>query len=672
MLIERRERNPFDMVKASDFTDGEILDHWVDLSSDHGLEALIKPRLVMPMILLGGKGSGKTHLLRYFSAPVQTARHGGDPLAAMRADGYLGIYVRAEGLNTPKFARRGQDDETWSAIFAMYFEIWLATSLLLNVAPAVALVSDPARDRAFAAAAGRLFNEEPALAVTSLDTLLAYLEETRRTIDLVVDNAALTRDVSGIRINFSPGRLVYGLPDVLQATYPEISSTLLVYLIDEVENLTSEQQRFVNTLVRYRKGNASIKVGARLYGIRTWETLAAGEPIKRDSEYEQVELDDFLRNHDEVYGDFCRSLIVRRLEFHNMRAARVTVDKIAACFDEVETADFSARTALALVAPYDAKGRERPYFEKLRGLLKEGGYAPGLADDVISALAVTGSPLLEKLALFALYKGWRQDPAELTAHAMDLGSQARALSSRDVEAASALRTNLRHFRSDLLAQLYRDCNKSSPYAGLATLIHLSQGIPRNLLSSLKHIYRRSLFAGEQPFADGRISVESQSLGVKDSAAWFWEDAQPDEGARDVREAIDVLATLFRTMRFSERPPECDCATFSVRLSDLTEESRRIIAIAEKWSYLIKVKGGGSDKNSESVRAKYQLGPMLAPRWGLSQHRRGTVELDEELCRAVFDPEHRRDLSRLFERRVAKLLGRSFVKVRAKGQEQLFA
>jgi hypothetical protein len=90
------------------------------------------------------------------------------------------------------------------------------------------------------------------------------------------------------------------------------------------------------------------------------------------------------------------------------------------------------------------------------------------------------------------------------------------------------------FRSSfVIANAQRTC----PYAGLDTLTHLSQGSPRNLLAILKHIHRRALFAGEKPFSSGTISVESQSRGVMDSSAWFWEDAQPESDAQEVRDSI---------------------------------------------------------------------------------------------------------------------------------------
>lgn len=191
-------------------------------------------------------------------------------------------------------------------------------------------------------------------------------------------------------------------------------------------------------------------------------------------------------------------------------------------------------------------------------------------------------------------------------------------------------------------------------AGSTDRLTLSQGITRNLLVDLKHIFRRSRFAGEEPFAGGIISVQSQSDGVRDGASWFWEDAQPPSGALQVRDSIESVAVLFRTVRYSDSPSECDLCAFSVPLNTLTHDSRRTLQVAEDWSYLIRVKEGRRNKNNDQVDALYQLGPMLAPRWEVSEHRRGSMELTTDLANAIFDPARRASLAGLMKRRVSRL------------------
>ena len=63
--------NPFNITKAVDYSDEEINKYWVDIPEGNGFIDIIKPTSPMPMLILGGKGSGKTHIMRYFSFNLQ-------------------------------------------------------------------------------------------------------------------------------------------------------------------------------------------------------------------------------------------------------------------------------------------------------------------------------------------------------------------------------------------------------------------------------------------------------------------------------------------------------------------------------------------------------------------------------------------------------------------------
>jgi hypothetical protein len=62
--VGNKKQNPFSISKASDLSDQEIRDFWVD---EINFSDLIEPRSLKPKIIVGGKGSGKTHLMKHFS-----------------------------------------------------------------------------------------------------------------------------------------------------------------------------------------------------------------------------------------------------------------------------------------------------------------------------------------------------------------------------------------------------------------------------------------------------------------------------------------------------------------------------------------------------------------------------------------------------------------------------
>ena len=65
--------NPFDVTKAVDYTDEEIYRYWVDMDGQASA-MVMKPDSLMPMIIVGSKGSGKTHIMKFFSYELQKIR----------------------------------------------------------------------------------------------------------------------------------------------------------------------------------------------------------------------------------------------------------------------------------------------------------------------------------------------------------------------------------------------------------------------------------------------------------------------------------------------------------------------------------------------------------------------------------------------------------------------
>jgi hypothetical protein len=656
-LINRT--NPFDLVKASDFSDVQIEKYWVDLAGEAKLYDLFQPTLTMPMLLLGGKGSGKTHLMRYYSSAVRRLKTDGNPMKAAKDDSFLGIYVRADGLNVGRFDAKGESEHTWSAIFSYYFELWLATHFLKAVHECIADQTQDFDEKQFAKGAINLFNKQPDLIPNGLVDLIEYLATLRKAIDHAVSNVATGRtSLKDVEIALSPGELVFGLPELLTRCTGQFDGILFVYMIDEIENFTANQQRFLNSLIRYRRGPVTFKIGCRLYGVSTKKTLGGSEEeIRQGAEYEKVELDAWLRGHETGYYSLAGDLVVRRLE---QAGYKINSDAISSYFETLDSTNHYQKPTLELVAKYDARNESRPYFTTLRKHLTENSSTISLNNEsidlIVSSLKINDYPLLEKLNVYLFCKDWN-DKENILTIAKRIKSDAEKFLSHGKKASPSYFQALDHFKSDLLAQLYRDCGKRRiVYAGFDTLIHLSQGAPRNLLGLLKHIYRRSQFAGEQPFeTNKRISIAAQIEGVRDASAWFWEDAQPDRYGKEARLAVQSLAELFAGVRFSMKPAECDLSTFTISPDTGNNAARQLLMHAENWSYLVKIQSGGTDRNdSASKNDKYQLSPMLAPHWEVSEHRRGAISLNDDIFNALFDNSDRSKLEDLIKERLKKM------------------
>jgi hypothetical protein len=433
---------------------------------------------------------------------------------------------------------------------------------------------------------------------------------------------------------------VFGVPQVFLKHLPLLQGIQIVYLIDELENLTESQQLYVNTLLREKELPTTFKVGSRLYGFRTQRTLSAGEENRVGSEYEQIVLDDLLRV-DARYDEFARQLVALRLR----RAGYKMPDEEAelrtwleGLFEEFPSSRFEREQTRFIDENYEA--HQRPHLLDLKKQLTLAAsqhLAPGVTSEESIARIVDAMscefPLLEKANILLLYQDWASN-RNLVSTAMAIRNAcADLLEDRGGDRHKHV---LSHFKGDLLAQLLRRARQRQRYLGLQSFINMSSGLPRHLMIVLKFVHRWAVFHGEKPFYGTPISMKSQHAGVVQAANWFFEDARASgPKAEAVQAAIERLARFLRELRYSDKPVESSLTTFSFKESESSDSVREVIELAQNTSLLLRIVAGAKDRNDEGVVAKYQLNPMLCPRFDLPLSRRGTVALAAVEMEAIF-------------------------------------
>lgn len=636
--------NPFNVTKAVDFSDEQIASTWVDFASDNGgFFAIADPTSPMPRILLGGKGSGRTHLMRYYSARLQRLRgQTGTP----QSEGYVGIYLRCSGLNAGRFGGKGIEPEAWQALFVYYMDLWLAQ---LAISTAVETFGDLPelleREGNIVGLIAKAFDDFADEQPSSLAELETTLHGWQRELDLVINNAAITRRLDSIQIRAARGRLPMAVPQAFAACVPDLAGIVWLYLLDELENLTEEQQRYIQTLIREKEPPACFMVGSRLYGFRTTRTLSADEENKEGSEFEPLRLDRFYLTHEPEFAEFCRRVIAQRLiEEGAVPGQRDAVaDQLDAFFATAVERDTSFVTE---------EGAARKYFAVLeRQLEVHQSLSESEIAEIIALLEVPSDPLLEKLNTLLLYQRW-STRRSMRSEARRIGELCAAW--RDGERAGHYAQKVKHHEPDMHAQLLRQYSRQRRYLGLETFITMAGGLPRNLLIILKNVYRWAEFNGEQPFHGEPMSVAAQRDGVQEASSWFLKDNLPlGEAGESVERAITRLGALLRALHFADRPPEIRMTTFSVDPSRLSPAARQSLQEAERASMLLTEDRGQRDKSDASVTAKYRLNPMLCPYFDLPLTVGGTLKLNTAEANAVFGEKAPEEFDRIRRARVRR-------------------
>ncbi|WP_278378570.1 hypothetical protein [Chryseobacterium arthrosphaerae] len=632
--------NPFDITKAVDFTDEQIIEYWVDISSKGGFKDLLKPTSVMPMILLGSKGSGKTHLMRYFSYELQKIKYQENLKKGLEDDKFIGIYVRCSGFNSERFSNKGQSDEIWSSVYAYYWELWLAQITLSSIIDLQQknIVEIPNEQELVEQIIGLLNKKPDDNAPLNLKDLVHFFSSLQRKVDYEVENCIFNEDNKlYIDILVSPARITYGLPVIMTELVPFFKDKIFLYLIDELENISENQQKLIQTLIREKNTSCTFRIGARLYGVRTYKTLGSGEENREGSEFEQVVLDEFLRSNNKNYADF-----MRRVCEHRLRRNGIYFSEEQKIDDFIES--FNMESFFQKVKS-KKPSQAQSYFSKLKEKLRG-----RMAEDEINSIIVNLSSdnvLIERTNVFLFYRAWndlskkknQKEKKDLVQISLDIKEEALRYTPESKNEKNPQATVLNKFKRDIIDMLARETRENIPYYGFDDFLRMSSGTPRNLLNILKHSYKWTYFnEAKEAFRNKtKINLDAQTKGIKDTIDWFFEDNRiPAKKDGKLVDCIDRLGKFLRELKYSDIPPECSINIFGLNLESLSDEARRTFNFLENYSYIVQSEEDRRDKNSNNKYRTYNINGTIIPHWELSLSKRGIVILSTEEAESIFN------------------------------------
>lgn len=627
--------NPFDINKAVDYTDQQLFDYWVNIGGDPGFDKMMKPSTLMPMIIIGSKGSGKTHIMKYYSYELQKIRLLSDKAPQTLAqkfqkESFIGIYVRCSGLNADTFSGKGVSDSVWQGIFDYYWELWLGERVLSTIIDLQkqSIINDFS-EQDLVGRIHSLFLGEHAQCHT-LQELKDYFIHLQKQLLFEVHNFLFQgKPLPQVEIKLNVSSITYGIPSILQSTVPYFKDRHILYLIDEYENFSESQQQLIQSLLREKPTACTIRIGTRPYGIRTYYTLGKVEENISGSEFEELRLDDWIRNSED-YKDYIKRICVSRLKGSNLSIK--DSDKLEELIEEITPTDIEQQAS-----------KRKSYgnlFVNLRKNLKAYRHQKLTDEEIESVIqCITFAPnlIVERSCVVLLYRRLKAKSATLIDDAKAIHEQAVQYLKGEKE--NDIAGYLSYYHHDMIDSVARLANIRIPYYGLNTLIELSCGTPRTILRLLKHAFSRQYFdTGKAPFEKGQVlKAEAQQIGIDNTNAWFFEENRVPGDIIGVKDVVKRLGNFLQSLRFSDLPPQCSINIFSVP-DGLSEEAQSTINTLVLYSYLID-QDERRRKNSDNKAHVYRLNSILLPKWELSLEKRGNVELTKEDAEVIFNPSH---------------------------------
>jgi hypothetical protein len=628
------QNNPFTTIKANDLNDSEINEQWVDNPQGSFID-IFCPKHKVSQYIIGGKGSGKTHLMRYFSHNSQSIRNKSSVLEGIKKDGYFGIYFQASGLNGERFESLPFDDDKKNVLFQYSYELWsagLTIQSLIDIETKESVFED---QEAFCSSVLSLFSKRTALfdGIMDLQSLKSFISKLSNEVDYAVSNAFFIEDFS-VEVLASRGSLIFGIPKLLSKYSLYFKDVTFLYIIDELENISTSQQIYINTLLREKKLPCSFRIGARSYGLKTFETLGSGEVNRQGHEYEIVKLDDLLSEASD-YENFAINLIINRLEksgFISNEQNELYIFGGNTSQKKDFLNNFFERPSYSDIIdfndnPKDGISKKLSSFKKK---LNNANIPNNESNTIITNLSENRSQLAESALIHLFSQFWSSKSTTITAlvsKSQELRVVTDTYLSAPKDKSSLINKKISHYKNNYIASSLRikSQNNMIQYLGLDNLFKATTGFPRHILTVLRNIYKTEIFEGGTPFINSnRISIKSQRIALLEASNWFHNEIGC-EGllGGEVSYFLSNLCEILRIEMYADKPVECSASSFTVDETKLTTESREVLRWAELTGVLVKGQDR-QDKNSQAMISKYHVNSLLCPKWGLSLSRRGAI------------------------------------------------
>lgn len=627
--------NPFDINKAVDYTDEDIYRFWVNISEPAGFNEMMKPTSLMPMIIVGSKGSGKTHIMKYYSYELQKIRlaaNKGKSLAeSFKDEAFIGIYVRCSGLNARVFDGKGVDEYSWEIMFAYYWELWIGERVLAALTDMQynGLLDGCDEEDLVKGILSKFMKQEAEC--KTLKELREYLIKLQKGLLYEIHNFLLLgKERPQVDIRLDVAALTFGIPDLLKEKVPYFKKRHILYLIDEYENFSEQQQQVMMTLLREKPTSCTIRIGTRPYGIRTKFTIGKIEENREGSEYEKLRLDEKLREA-ENYKTYLKDICEKRLTEAGL--SLINPFHLEDYIDKMDAAELLERAGQMKATQGVMNNLRRNL-----GLYKSQKLSEAEIDEIINALTCEDDLVVERAGIKLLYMKIKGKSTSLVKDAKWIHEEEEKYLSKESVKDNAIAKHLSYYRRDIIDDIARRANLRIPYYGMDTLMDLSCGTPRTLLRLLKQAFSKQYFnTGKVPFEKGKhLLVEAQQSGIESAGDWFFEENRIPNDDAGVTEVVTRLGGYLQRLRFSELPPQCSINIFSVQEENMSAESLLSLRTLELYSYLVPHKDRRK-KNADNKVSTYKLNSILAPRFELALEARANVELSKEEAEIIFNP-----------------------------------
>ena len=614
------EKKPFDVVRAEDFG-GDLYEFYEPLEKLIRKVSGVDITGSRPVFLIGGRGTGKTMVLKFLSLEMQLKHFIKNTLKQNKSieklnteemkrflDGtkFIGIYLRFRTTEYDKI--RGE----FAPFFKPYLSVKIAEQIFksLKIFKSSGLIPESHEIDIVKHFLKQI--KEPKRDVNAFDDALKLIrEDIIPQFEMIFEKSSyysldeIKRDTS-IPI-IIPKNIIFGLPDFVVNELDFLRGKNIFMLLDELEYLNEYQKRCIGQLIKDSDGTSVIfKVGS----MHMPEKLYVGkssEVLQETHDFRKIDIADALnaahsgRKRD--YSRLIKNILNKRLAKSNYFKDKGIMD-IEQLFPNLSIED----EAVELLR--DKENKEK-HWEKFKTFLKKSKSGEEI-NKIIVCLQCPNRPIIEKLNMLLYYRG--KSPQEIKNMCEEY------LRGENERYAQLYRKNA----LNLLFQLYSNYRSEKKYVGIDVFIHLSSGIIRHAVELCNEALNTACNYGYEPNSEKPVDFIYQDMGVKNYAELQYEDITRISGklGLDVQSFINEIGTIFRKLHLNKYLVEPEPTHFETDYPRISGRAKEVFDTALNYS-CIQQKPPMEPKSSyETKKYDYLINRIFAPHFQISYRVRG--------------------------------------------------
>ncbi len=574
-----------------------------------------------PRVVIGGRGCGKTMLLRYLSHQSMFSKE--RIVIPDDAIKHIGLYWRIDTQFCNAMVKRDISDDIWYSAFNHFAALILGMETL-NSLQSIATSSFPSIDESqinnIDFAKIRAFDSSLPNTLSNLrDKLEEYLWEFESWVNDVRKKE---------QPYLLPGKdFILAIIKIIQKNIPILSESIFYVYFDEYENLTEYQKKIINTWLKHSEYPLIFNLAMKRNAFDVRETTGT-EAISDISDYRKHDLEAYIL--EENFPIFAAEILFLQLSFIDFQHIPINIENLRDpnALPIRKSKEYSQNVLNAIKKIFPDVS-----FEILaQQVFEDTALASKLKEKIMKSLDFRMSNLkaddfLKKqvpeasIIIPALLNRKRYTPQEVS---QELNKLLKNKENRFTGKTNWIHNN---FVACLL-QLYAPYSRACPFfAGFQTFCKLARGNIRYLLE----LCHKSLYISIDDNGNLELPVTTtkQAEAARHaSTAFLGEIKSFGKHGNQLHTFILRLGFLFNLAHQRPSQSESEQSHFSIRSGNqnLAEDDVQFLNETVKWSVLFEYEDTKKKDKTLPLSNEYILNPIYSPYFHISYRKKRKLEL----------------------------------------------